>query len=551
MTRFRVAVPAVLGVSLPVVSLLVVSLLVAPDAARSQSSSRDLGVVPFENSGPAEAQEPFLKGLAALHSFFYDEAADLFREAQEIAPDFAMAYWGEAMTYNHPLWRQQDREAAVEALGRLAPTPAERAAKAGTDRERAYLQTVETLYGEGSEEERNLAYSEALKTLAARWRQDLDASAFYALSIQGLGRDGTLGMQDRIRSAAVLEPLFDRNPDHPGVLHYMIHAYDDPIHAPLGLRPAVLYARSAPAVPHALHMPSHIFVQLGMWDRVVASNIDAYQASVDWVQRRGHSRAKQDFHSLSWLHYGYLQQGRYQDADRIFDKIEEVATETEDTWVRQYRNWMAARRVLESHAWASDEWTPLEVPVGADASGPEGASLAGMVFVNGVAAVERGELEAAREAHARLTERLEGLEDPGESSEILAQELEGLILLAEGKADEGLARIGEAAEMEAAMDAPSGPVHPVKPALELHGEVLLALDRPADAETQFERALQRTPNRVMSLLGWARAAAAQGKEDAARERYASLAAIWQKADPGLPAVAEARGYLHTREAIGR
>ena len=512
--------------------------------ADASTPSLDLGKLPFENSGPEEAQEPFLQGLAALHSFFYDEAADLFRKAEEVAPDFAMAYWGEAMTYNHPLWRQQDREAALEVLNRLAPTPEERAAKAGTERERAYLEAVEILYGDGPKAQRDEAYSEHMTRVAARWPKDYDAAAFYALSLQGLLRDGDRGMQDRMRSAAVLERLFDRVPNHPGVLHYLIHAYDDPIHAPLGLRAAVLYARVAPAAPHALHMPSHIFVQLGLWDRVVASNIDAYQASVDWVVRRGHSRAKEDFHSLSWLHYGYLQQGRFDAADEQFAIIEEVVEETEDVWVERYRNWMAARRVLESRQWESEDWQPLEVPEGADAAGPLDGSLAGLVFINGMAAAERGDLDAARQAHARLIERLEELEDPGEASQILDKELAARIRLAEGETDEALSLLREAVGLEGEMRLPSGPVHPIKPAHEMYGEVLLELERTEAAAEQFELALQRTPNRVWSLLGSARAAAALGDTTTARERYGLLAGIWRDADPKLqPVVAEALDYV--------
>jgi tetratricopeptide (TPR) repeat protein len=541
-TRVLALVPLALGL-----------LAVPPSVAQEEtpSPSLNLGEVHFENSGPPEAQVPFLQGLAALHSFFYDEAADLFRDAQKAAPDFAMAYWGEAMTYNHPLWRQQDREAALEVLDRLAPTAEERAAKAGSDRERAYLEAVEILYGEGPKADRDMAYSEAMKRLAAHWPRDIDAAAFYALSLQGLQREGDLGLSDRMRSAAVLERLFDHVKSHPGVLHYLIHAFDDPIHAPLGLRAAVLYARVAPAAPHALHMPSHIFVQLGMWDRVVASNIAAYQASVDWVKRRGHSRAKEDFHSLSWLQYGYLQEGQFDAADRQLATIEEVAKETGDVWVERYRNWMAARRVLESRAWEAEDWKPLTVPEGADASGPLGPSLAAMVFVNGLAEVERGELDAARQAHARLVERLEGLEDPGEASQVLEKELVAKIRLAEGHTDEGLAQLGEAVALEEEMGLPSGPVHPIQPAHEMYGEVLLDLGRSEEAAAQFERALQRTPNRAWSLLGSARAAVALGDTATARERYGLLAGIWHQADPKLePLVAEARKYVEGGDAVG-
>lgn len=544
----RRAIPVLCLAFVCLALVLATSPLAAQDTPSGDSAA--LGAIDFESSAPPEARKPFLQGLAALHSFFYDEAAELFRQAQDAAPDFAMAYWGEALTHNHPLWRQQDRKAARAILERLAPTPEERAAKAGTERERAYLQSVEILYGEGPKAERDKEYSEALKRLAAQWPKDLDASALYALSLQGLLRDDTWGMQDRMRSAAILEPLFDRNPDHPGVLHYLIHAYDDPIHAPLGLRPAVLYARVAPAAHHALHMPSHIFLQLGMWDRVVSSNLDAYKASMNWVSRRDHSHAKQDFHSLSWLHYGYLQQGRYLDADLAFAAIEAVREETDDPVVYRYRNSMAARRALESRQWESASWKHLEVPREAAADGPVGGSFALMVFVNGLAAAEKGDLEAARAAHVRLIERLEGLDDPGSESEILARELEGRILIADGRTDEGLALLQEATEMETKMGLPSGPVDPMKPAYELYGEMLLALDRPEEAFESFEHALQRTPNRVLSLLGSARAAAAKGDRATARDRYAALAAIWRKADPGLPMVAEAKSFLSGDQAVG-
>ena len=296
-------------------SLLVVSLSALGLFSAGPAPAAELGRVAFVNSGSEEAQEPFQQGVAALHSFFYDEAADLFREAQRRDPGFAMAYWGEALTHNHPLWRQQDRDAALEALGKLAPTRQERAAKAPTERERAYLETVEILYGDGEKHERDVAYREALRRLAERFPDDPEARALHALAIQGAAETahqtgGADVIPARMESAGILEELFDRHPDHPGVLHYLIHAYDDPVHAPLGLRPARIYAEVAPEANHALHMPSHIFLQLGMWERVVASNEDAVAASEAWVERRGHARDKIDLHSLSWLHYARLQLGQ-------------------------------------------------------------------------------------------------------------------------------------------------------------------------------------------------------------------------------------------------
>lgn len=501
--------------------------------------SASLGAVSFESSAPPAVQETFQAAVAALHSFFYDEAADLFREVQEQAPGFAMAYWGEAMTFNHPLWAQQDRQAALEVLRRLGETPEARAAKAPTEREKEYLRSLEVLYGTGDEvpapkEERDQAYSDVLKNLAATHRRDEDAAAFYALSLQGLTADGVVKLQHRMRSAAVLERLFDRHREHPGVLHYLIHAYDDPIHAPLGLRPAVLYARVAPAAPHALHMPSHIFVQLGHWERVVASNVDAYQASVDWVERRGHSRAREDFHSLSWLGYGYLQQGQLDEARNTLEIAETVTEETGDPWVRHYRDRMHARLVIESR-----RWQDLEVPdTRAGDHGSQRGSYAALLFADGAAAVRRDDLDAARHAHQLLADLAEETGD--DASRVSGTSLAALIKLAEGLTPEALTLLDEATALEDRMELPMGPPMPVKPSHELYGEVLLEMDRPAEAAEQFEKALRRTPNRALSLLGAARAAKALGDEARAREHYRLLAGIWQKADEHWQGLDEVR-----------
>jgi hypothetical protein len=251
----QLAIPLILALSL---------VSAVPAAAQSE-----VGEVAFANSGSSEAQEPFLRGLALLHDFEYSDAAAQFRRAQGIDPGFAMAYWGEAMTFTHPVWMQQDLAAARAVLGRLGATPEARLAKAKTERERDYLRAVEVLYGKGTKEERDFLFSDAMAALHQRYPDDVDATAFYALSLLGTahqGRDFAIYM----RSAALLEEVFPTHQRHPGVLHYLIHSYDDPIHAPLGVRAARLYGAVAPNAGHALHMTSHIFVALGLWDDVIA-----------------------------------------------------------------------------------------------------------------------------------------------------------------------------------------------------------------------------------------------------------------------------------------
>src|SRR5215218_1306933 len=260
-------------------------LVLAAAAVLSLAPARaasDLGKVDFPTSGSPAAQAHFLRGVAALHSFWYDEAADAFRAAQKAQPGFAMAYWGEAMTYNHPIWSEQDRDGALAALVRLAPARDARSAKAPTDREKGFLAAVEILYGEGDRGARDAAYETAMEKLHQRYPDDLEVASFYALSRIGPALTGPPGEQRSrtlIQAAALLEELFDRNPELPGVVHYLIHAYDDPLHAPLGLRAARIYARIAPAAHHALHMPAHIFVQLGDWASTASSNEAAWAAS--------------------------------------------------------------------------------------------------------------------------------------------------------------------------------------------------------------------------------------------------------------------------------
>ena len=222
------------------------------DAIDSQLESMEgLGSLSFPHSGNDAAHGPFLRGVLLLHSFEYETSAEAFREAQEADPQFALAYWGEAMTYNHPLWRQKDEEAAEAVLSRLAPNAKERRAKAGAEREGMYLDAVEALYAEGTKAEQDRAYMEAMRRLHDAYPDDQEAQAFYALSILG-STNGSRDFATYMKASAMAQPVHDRNPSHPGAVHYMIHSFDDPVHAPLGLPAARAYSQIAPMRP----MPS-------------------------------------------------------------------------------------------------------------------------------------------------------------------------------------------------------------------------------------------------------------------------------------------------------
>ena len=460
--------------------------------------SSDLGDIEFPTSGTADAQRHFHRGVLLLHNFEYDDAAEAFRQAQLIDPDFAMAYWGEAMTYNHPLWGEQDRDAAQKVLERLGGTVKARQAKAPTARERAYLDAIERLYGEGDKPTRDQAYEVAMGLIAVQNPTDLEAKAFYALAILGT----TQGRRDGLtylKAASIAELVYHRNPRHPGAVHYMIHAYDDPQHAFLGLEAARVYGTIASAAPHAQHMPSHIYMALGMWGDVVRANEAAWKASEDRMRRLGTGLEDRSYHTLYWLMYGYLQQGRYEDARNLLNIVEEDARISGTRDIKGQHASMRATYMIEAQAWDAQG---IEV----DRSALRFAPAVSELFAIGMSAVKTRDLSIAKKASEIIRERIaqesEKKASPStESGRVAAKELEALILLAEGKLDQGLSLLNEAVAIQDSLHFEYGPPYPVKPSHELLGEVLLTLGKPEKARQHFEASLLRAPKRALSLQG--------------------------------------------------
>jgi tetratricopeptide (TPR) repeat protein len=469
----------------------------------------ELGSISFSNSGAAGAQSAFLTGVKALHSFQFDEARFAFEEAQKIDPSFALAYWGQAMSDNHPLWAQQDMAAATAALQRLAPTFSGRLAKAETEKEKAYLTAVESLYYSADDKlERDFAYSEQMARMHERWPEDDEVSAFYALSLLGTVRQGDQGYRRQALAASIAQSIFTKNEQHPGGAHFIIHSFDDPDHAILALPAAKVYAEIAPASAHALHMPSHIFLQLGRWQEVVDSNIDAYSAALAIINKFGLEEGREDFHTLSWRAYAYLMLGDFDEAAKDLALAKEAAARSPDSG-RIYGGYL---NILSRHILETEQWDDFEL---ASIDSVEG-SHASWVSVVGMSAAHRGDSSLALDAINRLAMLSEAAQSDNnvygaKQISILQKETMAVLSFSNGETDTAIAHAREAAEMEIRdMQAPSGPPVPMKPAAELYAEILLAANRPVEAVAAYQQSLQWVPLRTPSLAGLAKARASSG-----------------------------------------
>src|SRR5215468_4502946 len=286
----------------------------------SSPQEEGFGRVHMDTSCPATVAADFDRALALLHNFWYVRALERFNQVLKNDPECAMAYWGAAMTYNHPFWDppSQADETAAWALVQKGLR-----AKEASSREKLYLDAVAVLYkdgGAGTKSLRDAQYRDAMAAVYGKYPDD-ETTLFYGLSILGAIPEGSTGFEQQGRAAKLFEGVYSRHPDHPGVLHYLIHAYDDPEHAQLGLKAARAYAEAAAAVPHALHMPSHIFTRLGYWDESAATNLKGWTVSEADVERARESGAYRDFHNLNYLEYAYIQLGRYRDAQHTVDII--------------------------------------------------------------------------------------------------------------------------------------------------------------------------------------------------------------------------------------
>lgn len=497
------------GQTLTLVAVALIGLsLTAPVNAETSPPSQsslilnDLGTVDFPNAGNKDAQHAFLTGVKALYSFEFAEASEAFQLAQIADPSFALAYWGEAMSYNHTLWQETDPDAALSVLNKFAPTAEARAKKSPAGIERGLMEAVDVLFGNGDKLTRDKAYSAAMQSLHEAHPEDNEVATLYALSILGTVRPGDQGVGRQMRAAAIAQSVFAKNPNHPGAAHFIIHALDDPEHAILALPAARKYAGIAPDAPHALHMPSHIFVQLGMWEDVVSSNIESYNAAVRIAVQKNAERGRSEFHSLSWLLYGHLQLGQFEEAKAAL----ELAQQTEDisptARVHNGAKAMLARYVVETERWADLKDYP---------SDPRDQSNLDLQFALGLSAARLGDIDNANTAATHLkalqekTAARAGGAYRAKIVSVTELEVRAAIAIARGDQESAENLLRKATATEVTLNAPSGPPVPVKPSFEMLGEFLLAAGRLDEAAEQFELSLSRTPNRTKSVDGLRRA----------------------------------------------
>lgn len=526
------------------------SLIAAQDSHHGHGPQ--LGEVSFETTCKAEADARFRDGLGWLHSFEYEQAARTFAEAAAADPQCGIAQWGVAMSYYHPLWAPPS--AAELEKGRHAVAAA-RAAGAKSAREQAYVGALETFYRDSDRldhKARALAYAEAMGRLHERYPQDREAAIFHALSLIAAGTmDKDPGFAREKEAGAILNQVLALAPDHPGVSHYLIHSFDYPPLAALALPAARRYAGIAPASPHAQHMPSHIFVRLGLWDEAIQSNTASEAASRAFAKAQGlPDSSSERLHAMDYLAYGYLQTGQDGRAERVLADLNAIGRADPPIFTVAYAaTAIPARLALERRQWKEAASLALQdnvrklAPLDSFTWGD-----AHIHFARAVGAARSGSAADARGEVAKLKAIEQALTIPPGSYDwrtqvaIERQVAEAWLAHAEGRKEEAASLMRAAATLDDATE--KHPVTPgaVLPAREQLGELLLEMGRPKEALVEYEASLARAPRRLAGLYGAARAAGLAGDAAKARAYYAQIVEQTQQADGTRAEVREAREF---------
>src|SRR5262245_25281512 len=523
-----------------VMTALVIAAWVA--TPRAQTAGERIGQVTFATSCGAAVQKSFERGVALQHSFWYIESAKAFTAVTQADPDCAIAYWGLAMSQWTQIWAPPHPAALKRGWDAVEKA---KALNAKTPRERDFIAAAEAFFKDADTVDhrtRVQAYGRAMEQMYARYSQDREVAIFYALALQATADPHDKTYANQRKSAEIASSVFAAEPNHPGAAHYIIHAYDYPPVARQALPAASRYAQFAPSVPHALHMPSHTYVLLGMWTETIQSNVAASAAEKD----RGNPDDR--MHALDYLVYGYLQQAQDGEAKKIVDEARGIMT---DLAARNYNSGRAtaafamaaieARWTMERGRWAEAaaiEPRPTRFP----------QTDAMIHFARAIGAARTGNAAQARaeaDNHGNLREMLQQNKDAywAEHVEIQRRAAAAWTARAEGKSDEALSLMRTAAELEATTEKHNISPGPIALARELLGDMLLDMREPAKAVAEYETALTASPNRFKALHGLGRAAELAGDPDRARAAYGKLLTIAAAADGTRPELAQAKAAV--------
>jgi hypothetical protein len=536
-------------------------------AAPGPANGSGLGRIDFPITGTTECQRNFSEGMLALHSFLYDQAHVRFAAALAADRKCAMAAWGDAMAYDRA-WDDRDAAKGRAALARVSGE------ETLTPKERAFLGVARADYEKDLTSDAHAAWLAAAAAMHRDYPDDDEVTLQYALALLFNYNGDDAHVREQMEAGALALQVLQHNPQHPGAAHYAIHAFDSPEHAILALPAARLYARIAPAGSHALHMPSHVFTQLGMWRDVVPSNEQAYAASVAWEKSRGHTPSEYDWHAYLWLVSAHLELGQRAVARKLVDAAAAllVASKDDSSELRDNYLSMVTNYVTQTGRWgeleammapvlapAFDEGsTAGHVACAMHAPGGKGESRLPTVLIDRVeadffraetairlgdeaTAVKRVADAKALQAQMALWQKVlppnivKGWDARGEMLLLRAHAAAKPSAAAQKKVIEGL----EKYTGESPGDFASGPAME-RPVRELLGEALLAAGKPKEALARFEADLYARPNRALALLGAARAAKAAGDPHTARAHYVALAELWKDADADLPELAEVK-----------
>jgi hypothetical protein len=506
------------------------------DHAEGASPPERLGTVHFPTSCSADVQSDFDRSVALLHSFWFSAAINSFQEVASQDPGCAMAHWGIAMSWwGNPFGGFRSPKAIEDGKAAVAKAIA---ANAGTERERDYVAAVALLFKASDtvdQRTRTVAYEKAMEQLAAKYPDDSEARIFYALSLDQTNLPTDKTYANLLKAAAILEKEFIAQPDHPGIAHYIIHSYDVPSLAPKALDAATRYAEIAPDAPHALHMPSHTFTRVGLWQESIETNIASAAAA------RKDNAPSEELHALDYQTYAYLQTAQDAAAKKVLEQIAAIGARIQANAAGAAApapaGWYAlaaipARYALERNAWAE-----------AASLAPQESDFAWIdavtSFARALGAARNGDAVAAAKDVDKLNVLAANLKNSGDmywagQVEIQAKGAAAWAAFAEGRKDEALITMREAVEMEDKTEKSAISPGPIKPARELLGEMLLEMGRPAEALAEFEATMHKEPNRFRGVYGAAVAAARSADHEKAKSYYAQLLKICEQGDAGRP-----------------